>query len=278
MQAVKLLFAAIVAFSLLAEYAESNEAAKYYDQVIYIESLRYRAHWLDSHHSGGAGFTECPERDVIGHVYLKWIVREGPGGTIALESRRYPHHYLDAHYSGWCKVTYSAFPIGEDWALWYMEKRSDGATVLRSKRYPKSRVDAHHTGWAAHSEGSAIWHALRIYTPSTDETKALISKYDNTQGNTVVKHTFRERIGISKSESIGIEITNEIGGEIKMSFTNTLSVTWSYSSTETWEKEIERTVEVEVLPGYVKRIYQMKGNYGPFEVSCNQLFFEDSTE
>jgi hypothetical protein len=48
MQAVKLLFAAIVAFSLLAEFAESNEAAKYYDQVIYIESLRYRGRWLSA--------------------------------------------------------------------------------------------------------------------------------------------------------------------------------------------------------------------------------------
>jgi hypothetical protein len=278
MQAVKLLFAAIVAFTLLAEFAESNEAAKYYEQVIYIESMRYRAHWLDSHHSGWAGFTQAPERDLIGKIWSKWMVRRGSGGAISLESVRYPNHYLDAHHSGWVGVTYSAYPSGADWALWYMEKRSDGNMVLRSKRYSKSRVDAHHTGWAAHSEGSGIWHALRIYTPSTDETKALISMYDNTQGNTVVKHTFREKIGISKSESTNIEITNEIGGEIKKSFTINLSTTWSHSSTETWEKEIERTIEVEVLPGYVKRIYQMKGNYGPFEVSCNQLFFEDSTE
>ena len=278
MQAAKLFFAVIVSFAALAEFAESNEAEKYYDQVIYIESLRYRAHWLDSHHSGWAGFTQAPERDLIGKIWSKWMVRRGSGGAISLESVRYPNHYLDAHHSGWAGVTYSAYPSGADWALWYIEKRSDGAMELRSKRYSNSRLDAHHSGWAAVTAGSGYWSGMRIYRPSTSETRKLISSFDNTKGNTKVTHTFTERIGISKSTTTSIEITAEVGAEIKSSFTATLSTTWSYSTSETWSKEVEKTVEVDVLPGYVKRIYQMKGTYGPFEVASSKLFFEDAKQ
>lgn len=277
MQAAKLLFAGIVAFSLLAEYAKSNEAEKYYEQVIYIESLRFRAHWLDSR--GWVYFTEASERDLIDKTWAKWVVWPGPDGTITLESMEKPRCYLFANgeYSR-CSLLCSSYPNGDNKFLWYLERRSDDAMELRSKRYATSRLDAHHELYAALSSGSKIWHRLRIFQPPTSESRVLISTYDNSKGNTKVTHTYTERIGISKTTSTSISITAEVGLEIKKVFTAKLSATWSYSKSQTWSKETEKTVAVDVLPGYVKRIYQLKGTYGPLEISSSYLFFEDSLE
>ena len=279
MKAVNLLLLAIVALSQLAEFAESNEASRYYNQVIYIETLRYRGHWLDAHHSRQARFTPAPERDLIGKIWAKWIVRRGPGGAIALESVRYRHHYLDAHHSRICRVTYSVYPSGSDWALWYMERRGDGAMELRSKRYSNSRLDAYHAHrYAKVTSGSGYWSRLRIYQPHISERKALISVFNNRWGNTPVTHTFKETIGISKSTSTSISITSEVGAEIKGMFTAKLSTTWSHTSSQTWSTQVEKSIQVQVLPGYVKRIYQLQGNYGPFQISSSRLYFEDSRQ
>jgi hypothetical protein len=97
MQATKLLLVATMSFTLLVKFAKSNEAAKYYDEVIYIETLCYRGPWLDAHHSKIAPFTPAPKSDASEYLWAKWIVRCGPGESIALESVRYPNHYLDAH-------------------------------------------------------------------------------------------------------------------------------------------------------------------------------------
>ena len=174
MQAAKLFFAAIVAFSLLAEFAESNEAAKYYDQVIYIESLQFRSYYLDAHHSKNALFTKSPQTTLTGHIWFKWIVRRGPGGTVALESVRYPKHYLDATHYKACRITPTSNPNGVVWALWYMEKSSDGTIQLRSKRYPDSRVGAFLINryiWARIKPGSGSWSKLRIYQPTANEAE-----------------------------------------------------------------------------------------------------------
>jgi len=61
-------------------------ANQYYDQVIYIQSMCYRAHWFDAHHSGECHFTEAPQSDVINEVWSKWFVRKGPSNIIVFES------------------------------------------------------------------------------------------------------------------------------------------------------------------------------------------------
>ena len=279
MQAVKLLFAGIVAFTLLAEFAESNEAAKYYEQVIYIESLHYRGRWLDAR-GDWVKFTEVPERELIGKNWAKWIVHSAPGGTITLESVYKSHCYLFAHDYRKASILYTSYPNAKIRCLWYMDKRSDGAMELRSERFSStnSHLDAHHTFEAYITEGSGYWSRMRIYQPETSEMNKLIAVYDNSNGNTKVTHTFTERIGISKTTSTSISITAEVGLEIKKVFTAKLSTTWSYSTSQTWSKEVEKTVQVDVLPGYVKRIYQRKGFYGPFEVSSNYLTFDDSKQ
>ena len=66
----------------------------YYNQVIYIESISYRAHWLDAHYSGEAHFTEAPQPDVINDIWAKWILKKGPDSTILHESVRYRNKFL----------------------------------------------------------------------------------------------------------------------------------------------------------------------------------------
>ena len=263
----------------------SIPAAKYYNQVIYIESVRYRAHWLDAHHSGEAHFTESPQSDVIDAIWSKWIVKKGPGSSILLESMRYRNRYLDAHHSETCRVTYSAYPYDDDWALWYLEEIEDGNVSFRSKRYSGSRLDSNHSGKAHVTNGSGKWSTFKIYQPTVLDRKELLFSYDNTHGTTAVDHSYTETFGISKTKntSLSVTITTEMGIEIESAFstfraTMTISSAWSTSKSETWSSEKSRTVTVQVAPGTVKKIYQLTGYYGEgdnqYRVASNHLFFE----
>ena len=270
---LSLLLAAVVIFAQLADVAESGDADKFVNQVIYIESMRYRGKWLDSHHSGWLYFTDSPQREVIKHIWTKWIVRKGPGNTYHLESVRYPHHYLDAHHSDHCKATYTSYPANKNWARWYIERKYGDVYQFRSDRYRGSRLDAHHSGKAKVTHGSGIWSAMRIYQPSIRETRELVFKYDNSHGTTPVHTKFTEKLGISKSTTttVSATVTAQIGAEIKGIFSASTSVSpsWQHSSTLTWQKEITMTIEVTVKPGTVKKIYQLQGTYGPYSVFSN---------
>ena len=259
------------------EDVTSNSVADYVNQVIYVESYRYRGHWLDAHHSFSARFTESPQSDVIDHVWTKWIVRQGPGNTMALESVRYPNHFLDAHHSGSCRVTYTSYPYDKDWALWYLEY-SAGRYQFRSKRYSNSRLDAHHSGDARITAGSGIWSQMRIYQPDLGVKKVLILLYDNSKGTIPVEISFTEPIGISRTctQHSSYTVSAEMGLEIKSIFSNktSFSATWKQSISTSWSKEIPRTVEVTVNPCTVLKIYQLQASYGPFNIAFDQLFLE----
>ena len=220
-------------------------AADYYNQVVYIESMKYRAHWLDAHgKSFVAHFTEAPQQDVINASWAKWTLKKGPGSAIVLESLRYPNRFLDAHGSETCHVTYSAYPYDDDWALWYLEDNGDGNVCLRSKRYPDSRLDAHGSGEARVTKGKGDWSALRIYQPTVDDKKELLFSYDNTKGTTPVETEYTEKMGIykTKSTSQSTSLAIEMGVEIQSIFSNksSFSSTWSISSSSTWSTEITR--------------------------------------
>ena len=277
MGSLKVLLIAIVVLTQLVDVLPTP-VSNYVNQVIYVESNRYRAHWLDAHHSKSARFTESPQSDVIDHTWTKWVVKQGPGNTLALESVRYPYHFLDAHHSGSCRVTYTAYPYDKDWALWYLEYAYGRIYAFRSKRYNNSRLDAHHTGDARVTTGSGIWSQMRVYQPDFDDEKALIFFYDNSMGSTPVTITFTQTIGISRTDtqSSSYTISSEMSQEIKSIFTakGTYSATWEQSSSATWAKETSRTVVVTVDPGTVKKIYQLQGFYGPFDVASDYLYFE----
>ena len=298
MQTIKLLLLAILAFAQLAEFVGANENVgdQYYDQVVYFESVDKRGSWLArgpiparwGNPNKAAIFENCAERDVIGKPLFKWIVRECPGGAIALENVAHPHHYLGADMiSSGCTLVYYTYPQNVDEVLWYLEKRSDGNFELHSKRYydDNGRV---HANWkrglldyllAGLESGTDMWwSALRLYQPPVREERKLVAYYNNLYGNTPVTRTFKERIGISKTTSTSIEISAEVGLEIKSIFSAKLSTTWTQTSSSTWDKEVERTYEVQILPGYIKRIYQLTGYYGPFEVISDRLFFEDAKQ
>ena len=285
---LKVFLIAIVVLTQLADVS-SNLVSDYVNQVIYVESYRYRGHWLDATYATSlflsyafpnqrlALFTDSPESSVIHNIWSKWIVRQGPGNTLALESVRFPNHFLDAHDSGYCLVTYSPYPYNKVWALWYLEY-SSGRYAFRSKRYSNSRLDAHDSGTARITAGSGIWSQMRIYQPKIAEIKTLVFTYNNTKGSTPLKVSFTEKIGISRTDtqSSSYTISTEMGLEIKSIFSAkaSFSATWAQSTSTTWSKETSRTVEVTVNPGTVKRIYQLQGTYGPFKVSSNHLFFE----
>ena len=273
---LKVFLIAIVVLTQLVD-ALSYSVSDYVNQVIYVESYRYRAHWLDAHDSKSARFTESPQSEVVHDTWTKWVVRQGPGDTMVLESVRYPNHFLDAHDSGSCRVTYNSYPYDNDWALWYLEY-SSGRFAFRSKRYSKSRLDAHSSGDARITAGSGIWSEMRVYQPDLSEQKALIFVYDNSKGTTPVITTFTETIGISRTDttSTSYTISSEMGLEIKRIFSakGSYSATWEQSTSTTWTKETSRTVEVTVDPGTIKNIYQLQGSYGPFDVASNHLYFE----
>ena len=292
MQARNLLLLVIVAFSQLTKFAESNEASKYHNQIIYIESIRYRAHWLAPYmelfgnplfkHKYFSTFIEAPERDVIGNSWAKWMVRPGPGETITLESVYYPHNYLIVEGIGFVKVDYYAHPNGAEEALWYMESRG-GHIELHSNKLSNKHLDTHYvSNFKANIAGVTVGldalSLVRIYQPAISEVKTLISVFDNSKGNTIVTHTFNETVGISKTTSTTVSITTELGSEIKEIFTAKLSATWSQTESVTWSAKVEKSIKVNVLPGYVKRIYQQIGYYGPFKIGSTQFYFEDSEQ
>ena len=291
MQAGDLLLLVIVAFSQLTKSAESNEALKYHNQIIHIESIRYRAHWLAPYANLNifgisrlipnlCSFIEAPERDVIGLSWAKWMVRPGPDETITLESVHYPHHYLYVEGIGYVKVKYYAHPNGADEALWYMESRG-GLVQIFSNKLRNKHLDVivqSNIKTAIVTIGFDKFSLTRNYQPAIDEVKTLISVFDNSKGNTEVTHTYKKAVGISKTTSTTVSITTELGAEIKGIFTARLSATWSHTQSETWSVMVESSVSIKILPGYVKRVYQLIGHYGPFQIGSTQFYFEDSKE
>ena len=206
--------------------SEVDPAADYYNQVVYIESMRYRAYWLHAHKHGEAHLTECPEANVINNVDHKWIVKKGPGSTILLESVRFPNNYLAAHHSKHhhnAQVKYSAFPYDDDWALWYPEDIGSGNISFRSKLHSDSRLncDAHHSKKAHVSEGTGDWSMFKIYQPTVYDRKELLFSYDNTEGTTPVMTQYTVQTGISKTKSTteSHTISTEMGVEIESIFT-----------------------------------------------------------
>ena len=272
---LKVFLIAIVVLTQLAD-AASKSVSDFVNQVIYVETYRYRGRWLDAHHSFSARFTQAPQSKVVDYTWTKWIVRRGPGNTMALESVRYPNHFLDAHHSGSCRVTYTPYPYNKNWALWYLEY-SHGRYAFRSTRYSKSRLDAHHSHDARVTKGRGIWSQMRIYQPNISERKALIFVYDNSKGTTPVHTSYTEKIGVSRTDthSSSYTVGAEIGVEIKSIFSAKMSfsATWEQSTSTTWSKETSRTVKVTVNPGTIKKIYQLQGSYGPYKIASNHLFF-----
>ena len=119
---------------------------------------------------------------------------------------------------------------------------------------------------------------MRIYQPNVSERKAIVFTYDNSGGTTPVHTSFSEKIGVSRTDttSTSYTISAEMGLEIKSIFSAKMSfsATWEQSTSTTWTKETTRTVEVTVNPGTIKKIYQLQGSYGPFDVASNHLYFE----
>ena len=175
-------------------------------------------------------------------------------------------------------LPWRAYPYNQNWALWYLEKTSSEKFCLRSSRYSDSQLDAHHSGEARVTAGSGEWSEIRVYQPDATEEKKLIFTYDNSKGSTTVETKYTEKIGISRTDSTSVSFTisSEIGAEIEGIFSakTSMSSTWEQSSSTTWSSEVSKEVGVSVRPGTIKKIYQLRGSYGPYSIASNHLFFE----
>ena len=282
---------------------QKDFADVYRDQVIYIESYKYRGHWLHAHGkntkpSGDVHLVEAAQSDVINDVDKKWVVKKKlpTDSTVVIESVQFRNHYLGSHthdHKHVCHVKYSAYPYDEEWAIWYFEDKrdeGDGKVSFLSKRYynpdPKEnknyRINSKPTD-ARLSNGSGDWSIFKIYQPTVEDRRELLFSYDNTKGGTPVKTEYTEQTGISKTNTTteSATVTTQMGVEIESVFNAKASesVTWSTSTSATWSSEVTRKVSIEVPPGTIKKIYQLTGYYGEgrnkYRVASNHLFFED---
>ena len=268
-------------------------AENYRNQVIYIESIDYRAHWLHAHGkdkaTGDAHLLEVPESDVINDVSTKWKVKKKlpTDSTVVLESVQFRNHYLGAHHhkgKHLCNVKYLAYPYDDEKAIWYLEDidgSGQGKASFQSKFYSDFRINSHPRDVNL-SKGSGQWSVFRIYQPTVQDRKELLFSYDNTKGTTPVETEYTEQTGISKTNTTteSATVTTQIGVEIESVFSAkaSFSSTWSMSTSATWNSEITKKVSVEVPPGTKKDIYQLTGYYGEdknkYRVASSHLFFE----
>ena len=258
---------------------EPSEEAwkKYAGLVVYLESIQHRGRWLDANRKRKCRFTECFESGVIDSLSYKWIVRKASDKLIALESVCFPDHFLSAES---CQVTYSAHPYEQNWALWHLKEAVSGGFSLCSSRNPDSRLVADDSGEARVTVGDTNSPQIRVYQPKVTEEKELISCFDNSKGTTPVKTKYTKKTGISRTQptSTFVPISPELGAEIKNIFLAkmSLSSTWEQSSSTTWSSEVSTKINVTVRPGTIKKIYQLRGFYGPYTIAFNHFFFEDS--
>ena len=211
---------------------------------------------------------------------MKWRVKNVGGGKVVLESMKYRRHYLDAHHSHWCKVTYSSYPQGQNWARFKIEERN-GRFFFRSDRYPDYRLDAHESWlskyWAAIAKGLGVYAQFRIYIPPKNDYYKELITIDNRGRKNEVPYKLQEKIGISitNGREMSNTISAEIGGEIKTAFSFGLqfSTMWKVFHHTTYSKETTRTVSTKVAPGKVLRVYQLVGNYGHYFVRAKCFKF-----
>lgn len=267
-----------------AEQSSYTYAARYNNRVIYIESIRRRGRWLDaSYRKSWAYFRQVHQDDVVDKLGVKWLVTNVGGGAVVLENMQYKRHYLDAHHSGWCKVTYSSYPQGQNWAKFKIERAGNDRFYFRSVRYSNKRLDEYesfwHKYWGALTTGKGNYAQFRIYIPPKSDYYRIVAELDNSKGAERREFTFQEQKGISKTKGreISNTISTEIGAEIKKAFSIGLSfsTTWKTFQHTTYSKMTTHTVKTPVSPGNILRVKQLMGKYAHFVVHANKFKFVD---
>ena len=265
-----------------AEQSSYTYARMYDNKVIYIESYRRRGRWLDaSYRKPWAYFQQVHQDDVVDKRGVKWLVKDVGGGAVVLENMLYKRHYLNAHHSGWCKVSYSSYPQGINWAKFKIETAGNGRFYFRSVRYSNKRLDEYesfwHKYWGALTTGRGNYAQFRIYTPPKSDYYRNVAVLDNSEGTQEREFQFTEQKGISmtKGHEISATISTEIGAEIKSAFSVglTFSTTWKTFQQTTYSKMITVSVKTKVRAGNILYVKQLTGKYGHFVIHANHFKF-----
>ena len=260
-------------------------------RIISLASLRGgdQGKYLDAHHEKKAKITGCNYTDVIFTNWLKFLVHKVNNNTIVLESIRYRNNYVDAHHSKVVHITHQNNPpLNANWAQWKIVGDDPANIKLESVRYKGSWLDAHHSGYARVTASNNVgdWGKWRVVIGDPREGMSdadeLVDDFTN-ESDTIVKHTFTYKVGMSKAKgkssettlAVGMEAQQNFGcpaftsGSIKMSVN--FSQTWSSSSNETWTEETTKSMEMNVEPGKTIRIYQIRGKYGPYKIGASKF-------
>lgn len=246
-------------------------------KVIHIESLRYRGHWLDSHHSGWVGLTKCPESEIYFREWARFKVKK-IGKYVILESLRNPNHFMDAHHSKWVGMTSSEYPNDKDWALWEFKGKNGSLDecCLKSKKYG-DYFDNYHSGWGALAGFGDDWSRVRVHAPiPVCEYKTVYSTTNQLSTPAQKKIKFTE--GVTHSQTTTFEVSTSlslelsaafegIGQTMGTSFKETL--TRSVTNTEVHTREVD--YEITIAPNTSVDFQQMQAAYGPFVVKTQDV-------
>ena len=257
-----------------AEQSSYTYARLYNNKVIYIENYGKRGRWLAaSHRRPWAYFPQINQKDVVDKLMAKWLVKDVGGGAVVLENMLYKRHYLNAGHKHWCRVTYSIYPQGKDWAKFKIEKTRNGRFHFRSVLFPKKRLND--ANWGVITTGTGTSAEFRIYTPPKSDYYTNVAVLDNSKGTQDKVFTFIEQKGISMTNGreISSSISVEIGAEIEIAFKVGLkfSTTWKTLQETTYSKMKKVSAKTKVRAGSILYVKQLMGKYGHFVVHANHF-------
>jgi hypothetical protein len=220
------------------------------DEIVVLESVRCRDHYLDMHHSTAefnaflftdhhvSRITEradIPTADDTAFCFRIWGAALD---DVGIQSTRWTNRWLDCHHSG---------------------------KLLGSKGPAKSRVE--HT-----------WGKFKIqFSSKIQDAMIPVASYENLS-EAAVPFTFKYKTGLSRSDGTSHKVSGEVNFEMaanfgvgafpsaSATFGAKYSHEWSTSSSTTWSKASESDVTITVKSGKKVEILQLQASYGPFQI------------
>lgn len=213
------------------------------DNIICLESLRYRDHYLDTTHhkqlDGRHIIKITPNNDIPKD--LPWALFSVWGedlSNVGIRSERWTNRWLDAHHSGFLRGT---------------------------KHDPETRP-------------SKPWgqFELMFSQPIMDQYETVVSEKNSSTEEVLFSYTYK--LGMSRTDGKSVENAVTLNLEAQKNFAvgsvkfgAQYSTKWSESSSSTFSAATEITTEVKIPPGKTATIKQLRAKYGPLRVESNHL-------
>ena len=118
----------------------------------------------------------------------------------------------------------------------------------------------------------------------TDE-EVCVETLDNTDATNTNQMKYTQKVGMSKTESSTCSVSGgasvpfgkEFGEKFSAGINSSINFDWSQTSATTWEAEISRQVVVNVSPGYIGKLYQVFGYWGPYTIKTSEYIVREET-